>query len=178
MMKWFHLLPLLIPLALSACGDGTYSDLDQFIRDSGKGLHGKVAPPPAIKPYEYYSYNAFDIPDPFNSLRIRLMKGEGGGLQPDFKRREERKEFLENFPLESLKMVGSLQQNKAIYALIRAPDSTLHRVKVGDYLGQDFGLITAVLESEIRLKENVQDSNGDWAERVSTLMLEDQEVSK
>ena len=72
-------------------------------------------------------------------------------------------------------MVGSLQQNKATYALIRAPDGTLHRVKAGSYLGQDFGLITAVSESEVRLKEIVQDNAGDWTERVSTLMLEDQE---
>lgn len=175
MIKRFHLLPLVISLALSACGEGTYSDLDQFIRDSGKDLHGKVVPPPAIKPYEYYPYDAFDIPDPFKPRKSELIKGGGGGLQPDLKRR---KELLESFPLESLKMVGSLQQNKAIYALIKAPDSTLHRVKVGGYLGQDFGLITAVSESEVRLKEIVQDSTGDWAERVSTLMLEDQERSQ
>ena len=170
MMQRFHLLPLVILLALSACGESTYSDLDQFIRDSGKDLHGKVIPPPAIKPYKYYPYDAFDIPDPVKPRKSELMKSGGGGLQPDLKRR---KELLESFPLESLKMVGSLQQNKAIYALIRAPDSTLHRVKVGGYLGQDFGLITAVSESEVRLKEIVQDNTGDWAERVSTLMLED-----
>ena len=175
MMKRSHLLPLVISLMLSACGENTYSDLDQFIRDSGKDLHGKVVPPPVIKSYERYSYDAFDIPDPFKPRKSESMKSGGGGLQPDLKRR---KELLESFPLESLKMVGSLQQNKATYALIRAPDGTLHRVKTGGYLGQDFGLITAVSESEVKLKEIVQDNAGDWTERVSTLMLEDQERSQ
>lgn len=175
MMQRSHLPPLLISLALSACAESTYSDLDQFIRDSGKDLHGKVVPPPMIKPYEHYSYDAFDIPDPFKPRKSESMKSSGGGLQPDLKRR---KELLESFPLESLKMVGSLQQNKVTYALIRAPDNTLHRVRVGSYLGQDFGLITVVSESEIRLKEIVQDNTGEWAERVSTLILEDQERSQ
>lgn len=175
MMQRSHLLPLLISLALSACAESTYSDLDQFIRDSGKDLHGKVVPPPVIKPYEHYPYDAFDIPDPFKPRKSESLKSGGGGLQPDLKRR---KELLESFPLESLKMVGSLQQNKVTYALIRAPDNTLHRVRAGSYLGQDFGLITAVSESEIRLKETVQDNTGDWAERVSTLILEDQERSQ
>lgn len=175
MMRRYYLLPLLILLTLSACAESTYSDLDQFIRDSGKDLHGKVVPPPMIKPYEHYSYDAFDIPDPFKPRKSESMKSGGGGFQPDLKRR---KEFLENFPLESLKMVGSLQQNKVTYALIRAPDGTLHRIKAGSYLGQDFGLIMAVSEFEVKLKEIVQDNTGDWAERVSTLMLEDQERSQ
>ncbi len=88
---------------------------------------------------------------------------------------ERRKEPLEKFPLESLKMVGSLEQEEESYALIKAPDNSLHRVKTGGYLGQNFGLISDISESEVNLKEIVQDSTGDWAERVSTLMLEDQE---
>lgn len=172
MMKWFYLPPLAILLILSACSDGTYSDLDQFVRDSGKDLHGKVITPLVIKSYKRYSYDAFDIPDPFKPRKGDSMKGEGGGLRPDLKRR---KEPLENFSLEDLKMVGSLQQNKATYALIRAPGGALHRVTVGDYLGQDFGLIIAITEFEIQFKEIMQNNAGDWVGRVSTLMLEDQE---
>jgi len=175
MMGWLRLLLLALPIVLSACGEGTYSDLDQFIKDSGKGLRGKVNPLPEVKPYEHYAYNAFDLPDPFKPRKSEPLKGGGGGLQPDLGRR---KEALESFPLESLKMVGTLQQNKAVYALIKAPDSTLHRVKAGSYLGQNFGLISNISESEVKLKEIVQDSIGDWAERISTLMLEDQEQKK
>lgn len=172
MMGHFRVLLLALPLVLSACGEGAYSDLDQFIKDSGKDLRGKIDPLPEVKPYEHYAYNAFDIPDPFKPRKTEPIKGGGGGLQPDLNRR---KEALESFPLESLKMVGTLQQNKAIFALVRAPDSTLHKVKTGAYMGQNFGLITEVSESEVKLKEIVQDSIGDWAERISTLLLEDQE---
>ena len=81
-----------------------------------------------------------------------------------------RKEPLEAFPLEQLKMVGTLSQAKEMYALVRA-DKTLYRVKKGNYMGQNFGLITDVTEGEIKLKEIVQDSAGDWAERQSVLPL-------
>ena len=74
------------------------------------------------------------------------------------------------FPLEQLKMVGTLAQGKDTYALVRA-DKTLYRVKKGNYMGQNFGLITDVTDNEIKLKEIVQDSAGDWAERQSVLPL-------
>ena len=80
------------------------------------------------------------------------------------------KEPLEAFPLEQLKMVGTLQQGSDTYALVRA-DKTLYRVKKGNYMGQNFGLITDVTDAEIKLKEIVQDSAGDWAERQSVLPL-------
>ena len=81
-----------------------------------------------------------------------------------------RKEPLEAFPLEQLKMVGTLTQGPDTYALVRA-DKTLYRVKKGNYIGQNFGLITDVTDGEIKLKEIVQDSAGDWAERQSVLPL-------
>lgn len=174
MIRQLRVLFLALPLlSLAACGEGAYSDLDQFIKDSGKDLRGKIDPLPEVKPYEHYAYNAFDIADPFKPRKADPVKsGGGGGIQPDLNRH---KEALESFPLESLKMVGTLQQNRAIFALVRAPDSTLHKVKAGAYMGQNFGLITEVSESEVKLKEIVQDSIGDWAERISTLLLEDQE---
>ena len=88
-------------------------------------------------------------------------------MAPDLNRR---KEPLEAFPLEQLKMVGTLAQGTDTYALVRA-DKTLYRVKKGNYMGQNFGLITDVNDSEIKLKEIVQDSAGDWAERQSVLPL-------
>ncbi len=172
MMKWTRLLLLMLPLTLSACGNETHSDLEAFVKDSGKGLRGKVIPVPEVQPYSHFPYSAFEIPNPFKPRKSKVTKGEGGGLQPDLERR---REALEKFPLESLKMVGSLEQAEKSYALIMAPDKTLHRVKTGGYLGQNFGLISNISESEVNLKEIVQDSTGDWAERISTLMLEDQE---
>ena len=161
---------LLIPAALLVVG-GCSSEIDelkQFVRDSDKGIPRRVEPLPAVKPFEPFAYEGFDLPDPFKPRKLSAPKeGGGGGIAPDLNRR---KEPLEAFPLEQLKMVGTLSQNKETYALVRA-DKTLYRVKKGNYMGQNFGLITDVTESEIKLKEIVQDSAGDWAERQSVLPL-------
>jgi len=162
---------LLIPIAAAALLGGCSSEMDelkQFVRDSDKGLPRRIDPLPAVKPFEPFTYEGFDLPDPFKPRKLSAPKeGTGGGLAPDLNRR---KEPLEAFPLEQLKMVGTLSQGNDIYALVRA-DKTLYRVKKGNYMGQNFGLITDVTDSEIKLKEIVQDSAGDWAERQSVLPL-------
>ena len=161
---------LLIPLAL-VVASGCSSEIDelkQFVRDSEKGVTRRVEPLPAVKPFEPFAYEGFDLPDPFKPRKLAAPKeGGAGGVAPDLNRR---KEPLEAFPLEQLKMVGTLSQNKETYALVRA-DKTLYRVKKGNYMGQNFGLITDVTDAEIKLKEIVQDSAGDWAERQSVLPL-------
>ena len=161
---------LILPLALAVLG-GCSSEIDElkgFVRDSEKGLPRRVEPLPAVKPFEPFAYEGFDLPDPFKPRKLAVPKeGGAGGIAPDLNRR---KEPLEAFPLEQLKMVGTLQQGKDMYALVRA-DKTLYRVKKGNYMGQNFGLITEVTEAEIKLKEIVQDSAGDWAERQSVLPL-------
>ena len=141
-------------------------DLRRFVRDSDQRLPAKIEPLPAVKPFEPFTYEGFDLPDPFKPRKLTTPKG-GGALAPDLNRR---KEPLEAFPLEQLKMVGTLQMGKDMYAIVRA-DKTLYRVKKGNYMGQNFGLITDVTDSEIKLKEIVQDSAGDWAERQSVLPL-------
>jgi type IV pilus assembly protein PilP len=161
---------LLVPLALVVVA-GCSSEIDElkaFVRDSEKGLPRRVEPLPAVKPFEPFAYEGFDLPDPFKPRKLTAPKEGGvGGLAPDLNRR---KEPLEAFPLEQLKMVGTLQQGKDMFALVRA-DKTLYRVKKGNYMGQNFGLITDVTEADIKLKEIVQDSAGDWAERQSVLPL-------
>jgi type IV pilus assembly protein PilP len=161
---------LLVPVALVVLGgcSSEMSELKQFVKESDKGLPRKIDPLPAVKPFEPFTYEGFDLPDPFKPRKlVAPREGGGGGLAPDLNRR---KEPLEAFPLEQLKMVGTLSQGNDTYALVRA-DKTLYRVKKGNYMGQNFGLITDVTESEIKLKEIVQDSAGDWAERQSVLPL-------
>ena len=160
---------LLVPIAvavLASCSS-EIDELKTFVRDSEKGLPRRIEPLPPVKPFEPVAYEGFDLPDPFKPRKLSAPREGVGGLAPDLNRR---KEPLEAFPLEQLKMVGTLQQGKDIYALVRA-DKTLYRVKKGNYMGQNFGLITDVTESEIKLKEIVQDSAGDWAERQSVLPL-------
>lgn len=175
MIKIFQLLSILFPLLLTACSEGNYNDLDKFIMDSGKGLYGQIDPVPEVKPHTHFTYEAFDIPSPFFPRQNEQAERMSGGLKPDLKRQ---REVLENFPLESLDMVGSLEKNKEIFALIISPDGVLHRVTVGNHLGQNFGQIADISESEVMLKEIVQDGVNDWTERVSTLMLEHQEYGK
>jgi len=153
-------------ILVAACGGESHQDLRAWMQEQGKGVRGKLDPLPQVRPYEPFTYNAFDLADPFKPRKIEPVKG-GSKLAPDLNRR---KEPLEAFPLEQLKMVGTLAQGKDTYALVRA-DKTLYRVKKGNYMGQNFGLITDVTDNEIKLKEIVQDSAGDWAERQSVLPL-------
>ena len=168
-----HILILsLVCLGLASCGGEQYSDLKQFVKESDNLPRGRIPPLPDVKPYEPFSYEAYDLVDPFKPRKIEPPKtAGGGGIQPDLTRR---KEPLESYPIENLRMVGTLQQNKVTYALVKSPDNNLFRVKLGNYIGQNFGLITEISESTIKLKEIVQDSGGDWTERVSTMTLIDE----
>lgn len=93
--------------------------------------------------------------------------------------RRERREALEGYPLENLKMVGTLQDKaKKMFALIRTPDNNIYQVKAGNFLGQNFGVISMITETSITLKEYIQDTAGIWSERTSSLQLLDEEESK
>lgn len=155
-------------LGLSGCGGGSMDDLHAFVAETGKDMQGKIEPLPEVKVYEPFTYNAFDLPDPFKPRK--LSTGGGGGMQPDLNRP---KEPLEAFSLETLKMVGVLSKNGSINAVVKTPDNAIYHVKKGNYMGQNFGLITQIGESEVNLRETVQDSAGDWTERSSTLILQE-----
>ena len=166
-MRLVHL--LLASILLTGCGGDEFQDLRDFVKNSGADMRGKIPPPPEVKLYEPFVYdNEANLPDPFKPRKPDLRSGRGGINQPDLERP---KEALEEFPLENLRMVGYLFQNKIGYAVIRAPDGKLHRIKAGNYIGLNFGLIKEVTETEVIVKEVVQDSAGDWSDRVSSLQL-------
>jgi type IV pilus assembly protein PilP len=164
----------LIALLAAGCGGDPNQELRQWMDEQAKTMKGKVDPLPVVKPYVPFAYNAFDLPDPFKPRKIEPARGSSK-LAPDLNRR---KEPLESYPIESLRMVGTLQQDKTMYALVRTNDRNVYQVRVGNYMGQNFGIITGIGEGEIRLRELVQDSSGDWAERQSRLLLDDQEQKK
>lgn len=160
---------------LSACANDDLDDVKRFTQTTGEELRGKVEPLPEVKPYEGFTYNAYDIPDPFKPRKLQPAGGSGSGIQPDLNRR---KEPLEAYPLENLKMVGTLRQDKTIYALIKTPDNNLYRIKAGNYLGQNFGMVTSITDTEIKLNEIIQDGSGEWSERQSTLQLQEEQEQK
>lgn len=163
-------------LLLGACSGEEHSDLREFVKESDKLPGGRIPPLPEVKPYEPFAYNAYDLTDPFKPRKIEPPKTAAkGGIQPDFNRQ---REALEAFPLENLAMVGTLQQKGQFFALVRAPDKGLYRVSSGNYLGQNFGRIVGITETDIKLKEIVQDSGGNWEEKDQALMLQEQETKK
>lgn len=163
-------------LAVTGCGGEQHQDLKQWMQESTRDLKGKVPPLPEIKPFPVVAYEAGDLIDPFNPRKIEPERRQksAGGLQPDMNRR---REPLESYPLETLRMVGTLMQGKKVHALVQA-DKTLHQVRVGNYLGQNFGVVTSISEAEVSLKELIQDASGDWVERASTLQLQEKGAGK
>ena len=166
----------LMCLVLVACTGGDNQDLRQWMSEAGKDIKGKIPPLPEVKPYEPVAYDAGNLLDPFKPAKIgpEQKKNAGGGVQPDMDRP---REPLEAYPLESLKYVGVMTKKNVSYAIVQV-DSALYQVRVGNYMGQNFGVITKVAESEVTLKELTQDSAGDWVEKTSVLLLQSQEGKK
>jgi type IV pilus assembly protein PilP len=163
----------LICVLLTACGSGEGDDLDQFIRDSGKGLKGKVDPLPEVVPYVPAIFNADGaLHDPFKPRKAQV---KSGGLQPNLNRP---REALEAFPLESLQLVGILSKGKVKVALIKTPENSVQQVKIGNYLGQNLGIVVDIsdaMPAEVKIKEIVQDElSGDWTERPASIVQQDQ----
>ena len=163
-------LVLLISLLLGGCGSDEFDDLKKFVKESGEDLRGQVDPAPEIKPYEPFAYdNSAGLPDPFKARKQEKKDLGGSGLnQPDITRARQE---LEEFPLESMKMVGYLKKGNVGNAIIKSSEGKIHRVKIGNYVGLNFGQITSVTETEVKIKEMVQDGAGDWLERESSLQL-------
>jgi type IV pilus assembly protein PilP len=166
----------LASIALVACSGGDNEDLRQWMDGVSKDIKATIPPLPQVKPYEPEAYDAGNLLDPFKASKIgsEQKKSGGGGLQPDMNRP---REPLESYPLESLKYVGVMTRKKNSFAIIQV-DGSLYQVRVGNYMGQNFGVITKISESEVTLKELIQDSAGDWVEKESTLMLQGQEGKK
>ena len=168
-----RLVMLAAALALAACGGEEHSDLKEELHQLTKDLRGRVEPLPQVKPYEPVPYTAEGQIDPFRTERIEVAsagRATGASVALIEEQKKRPPEPLEAFPLESIQMLGTITQKNETFALVKAGPN-LYRVKKGNYLGQNFGVITAIDEAQISLKELVQDSTGDWVERISSLQL-------
>ena len=159
----------MISFGLSACSNDEGDDLDRFMHDAANNMKPKIKPLPEVKPYIALQYNPDGtLADPFH---VRKTTQKFGTLQPNLKRP---KEAMEAYPLESIKYVGMISKSKLTYALLKTPDNIVQQVKVGNYVGQNFGLVTQITDSEVVLKEIVQDDlSGDWIEHVSNIALQE-----
>ncbi|MFZ6750654.1 pilus assembly protein PilP [Undibacterium sp. Ren11W] len=161
-------------LTLAGCGDNGVAELQQWMESVKKETHVVVSKVSEPKVYVPVIYAGKSDLDPFNPAKLLValarMKAESNnGLRPDMERR---KEVLEGYSLDELKMVGVIERSTARHALIQV-DKSVFQAKVGNYIGPNFGLITKITDSNLELKEIVQDAAGEWIERKATLELQE-----
>ena len=156
---------------LTACGDNNMSDLRDWVDSIKKRQKGAVEPLPEIKTVEPFLFKPEDIRDPFmqneKSDIPEESKGDNG-IRPDTTRS---KEELETYELDTLRMVGTINQQGQLWGLVKANDNTIHRVRVGNYMGRNYGKIIRIKEGQIELLEIIPDSPGGWRERKASLEL-------
>jgi len=159
-------------LLLSACSQDM-TDLHTFIEQTKSSHIGSVKPIPQFKPYESFTYSAANLRDPFVAdINLEQKQRTTRSLHPDSVRP---REILEGFPLDSLSMVGTLQQKSQRWALIKDPQNVVHNVRVGNYLGQNEGRITVIDETSISLVEIIPDGIGGYIERDASIGMGDKE---
>lgn len=169
------LLGAVLVVALVGCARGITStpgdapNLEKWVAE----VKARPAPPldplPVMQQFETFEYAAYALRDPFSTAFTDA--DSGSGPRPD---RQRRRQTLEQFPLDSLDMVGTLGKGAGIIALVMAPDKVTYRVRPGNYMGQNDGRVTGVFEDRIELVELVPDGAGGWLERPASVALEDQ----
>lgn len=162
-----QLIPLLFLLALSGCGDDGLDDLRAFMDSTGKDGKSKIEPLPEVKKVDTFEYQQGDLIDPF--LARNLRPAGKGGLQPDADRP---KQPLEEFPLDALRMVGTLKKpHQPIRAVIKDPKGTLYTIQVGGRIGQNYGKVVSIGEDGLEIKELMQDAGGEWIESKAMMSM-------
>ena len=159
--------------SLGAC-TGDLEELQQWTEVKRREVKPNVPKLEAPKKFEPEPYTEAQAVDPFSPQKLTVaLRQEARQLNPLLASElNRRKEPLEAYPLDNMAMVGSFSRSGRPYALLRV-DNLLYQVKVGDYLGQNYGRITQIGETELTLREVVQDAVGEWTERTSTLQLQE-----
>jgi type IV pilus assembly protein PilP len=170
------MLPVAAAVLAAGCAPSSETELRQWmaeVRQQVRPVTNPVAPPKEFTPYGYESGALIDPFDPQKVLtavvRQQQVRATASTIRPDLERR---REALEAFPLDDIKMVGMMRRNNLNVALLQGGGTT-HMVRVGNYVGQNFGLVTRISESEVQIKEIVQDAAGEWVERPAKLELQE-----
>ncbi len=166
---------MLVASLLAGCGASDEAEINSWMEEVKKTTKVNVRPLSEPKTFIPFAYGVREEADPFdpNKLLAELARAAAATsdnlLRPDMNRR---KEFLEGFPLDTMKMVGTLNKAGVSYGLIQI-DRSVYQVKAGQRLGQNFGTVTGVVDAAIIIKETVQDAGGEWVERMSKLELQE-----
>lgn len=159
---------------LTGCGDGGVQEVKDWMDEVRRNTPVSVQKLPEPKTFAPFVYAGKEEIDPFSPVKLsaalaKLQANAGNSLKPDLERR---KEPLENHPLDTITMVGTLEKPGLSYALLQV-DKVVFQVKVGNYIGQNFGMITRITDTEVELKEIVRDAAGEWVERKAKLELQE-----
>lgn len=169
-----HVAAVAMILSVSGCGDSAVQDVKQWMDEVRRQTPASVQKLSEPKQFTPFVYGGKNDPDPFSAAKLsaalaKLQANSSSAIKPDLERR---KEPLENYPLDSIKMVGTLEKTGLSYALLQV-DKAVFQVKVGNHVGQNFGMITRITGTEVEVKEIVRDAAGDWTERKAKLELQE-----
>ncbi len=162
----------MVALVLAGCGANTaYEDIDTYMAEVKSRPVGQIPPIPPFKAYKAFNYSASGMRSPFirpvEAKQVARLSGNAA-VKPDFNRKQE---FLEQFSLDSLRMVGSLELDGVRWALVKDSENSVHRVKRGNYLGRNHGRIVESNETNVLIIEIVSDGADGWIERPRTLEI-------
>ena len=170
-------LTLALALALAGCAEQRMDDLKRDVDKLLARKGSKIQELPPIEPYEVYTYASSGARDPFEPFYkpeqtvADTSSGQGtagSGIRPDSTRNREE---LEQYALDSLRMMGTLELGDGLWGIIRSPDGTIHRVQTGNYLGRNHGKVVSIAEDRIELNEIIPDGQNGWQERAAALAL-------
>ena len=158
---------------LNGCSTGDeFKDIREFMMEVEKKPPGSITALPEFKAYQPFTYGASNQRSPFEPPIVLAPKSLGNKSNINIKPpRNHVKQYLEGFPLAALAMVGSLRKDKLVYALIEDTDGVVHRVQIGDYMGDQWGQIESIEEARIDITEIVADGSGGWLRRPRTIEL-------
>jgi type IV pilus assembly protein PilP len=167
-------LTIVLLSGLAGCGDSGVHEVKQWMDDVRRQTRISIPKLSAPKKFTPFIYGGKDSIDPYNPSKLaiafaKMQSNSPNALKPDLERR---REALEAYPLDTIRMVGTLQKPGLNYALLQA-DKSIFQAKVGNYVGQNLGMITNITETAVELKEIVQDASGDWVERKAKLELQE-----
>jgi type IV pilus assembly protein PilP len=179
MMNIRMLAVALTAVLLAGCSASDVKEVQDWMAQVKKDTRVQVVPLSEPKTFIPFAYTTRDATDPFSPNKLlaelaRAAESDNSKYKPDMERR---KELLEAYPLDTFAMVGVLQKGGINYAMLQI-DRAVYQVKVGQRIGQNYGLVTSVTEGAINIKEVVQDAGGEWVERVSKLELQESKEAK